>query len=69
MANALDRLAPRDPVVEAETEISQPPTMDLPSELPESESPALAPVAVVPEAPRRKVARAPRKPRQKKEDR
>jgi GTP-binding protein len=68
MANALDRLAPQEPVVEAATEATQTSPTGEQSDLQESESPALAPVAVIPEAPRRKVVRAPRKPRQKKED-
>jgi GTP-binding protein len=68
MANALDRLAPPEPVVEAANEAAPQATIEEQQDLQEAETAALAPVPSVPEAPRRKVARAPRKPRQKKED-
>jgi GTP-binding protein len=69
MANALDRLAPHEPVVEAANETESQTTSDVLPNAQEVEPAAMAPVPVVPEAPRRKVARATRKPRKKKEDR
>ncbi len=75
MADALDRLAPPEPLQESTeeaTDAAMGPTADLSADPPEpqeeDESPELAPVPVVVPAARRKVARAPRKPR-RKEDR
>jgi GTPase involved in cell partitioning and DNA repair len=78
MADALDRLAPHQPVVESANVPETDPVgeaapvgliSDEHEELPDAAPASLAPVPEIPKAPRRKVARAPRKPRLKKEDR
>ncbi|HET6145728.1 MAG TPA: GTPase ObgE [Candidatus Acidoferrales bacterium] len=79
MADALDRLAPKEPVVEAANvpeanpeaanDATHAATPDDYEDMQDAEPAALAPVPEIPKAPRRKVARAPRKPRQKKEGR
>jgi GTPase involved in cell partitioning and DNA repair len=79
MADALDRLAPKEPMVEAthvpetepeaENDATHAAMRDDHEDRKEAEPAALALVPEIPKTARRKVARAPRKPRQKKEGR